>query len=187
MTAEFRRRVLFSSAPEAPGGAAAAVGEGEGETGTREELTDQLLRLRAEFDNYRRRVSREREEDRARLVAGLVTDLLPVLDALEGAVSAGAGDAAVARYQQGVKQILAQFRSVLEDEGIAEVPGAGTPFDPELHEAVETVDAPDASPGTILEVLQKGYRLGGRLLRAARVRVASRPPGSGQMDEEDER
>jgi molecular chaperone GrpE len=186
MSGELGGRICSASPPEAPGGAA-AVSEKEADSPGREELAEQLLRLRAEFDNYRKRISREREEDRSRLISGLVADLLPVLDALEGAVGAEAESETVARYQQGVSQLLEQFLAILQGAGLEEVPGCGGTFDPELHEAVETVKAVDRDPGTILEVLQKGYLLGGRLLRAARVRVSARPTGSEEEDMKEER
>lgn len=137
-----------------------------------ENLQDRLLRLRAEFDNYRRRIAREREEDRETTIRSFVSRLLPVLDALEGALQAPTTGEAEA-FRQGVAQIHSALLSVLEAEGIEEVPGEGRPFDPNLHEAVGQIESPGAEPGSVVDVTRKGYRMKDRLIRPALVRVAA--------------
>lgn len=140
---------------------------------SREELVDGFLRLQSEFENYRRRVRRERERDRAMAGRDLVAALLPVLDALDAAVAMPARGGEDG-YRRGVAQIHGQLLGILAEAGLEEVPGAGRPFDPELHEAVAAVEADGGEPGTVAAVAQKGYLYRGELLRPARVRVIRR-------------
>lgn len=146
----------------------------EGSSGTESKevgVEDQLLRLRAEFDNYRKRMQRERDEDRTRALARQAAAVLPVLDALERAVQTPATGEAIP-YQEGVERIRVQMAGILEELGLTEVPGVGVEFDPSLHEALATDVESDQPAGIVLEVLQKGYRLGDHLIRPARVRVS---------------
>ena len=142
-----------------------ASAEAEAET----HLND-LKRLAAEFENYRKRVAREHEALSARAAERLVKELLPIVDDLERALEA-AEEHEEAKLEEGVRLVQRQLASVLEREGLAEIETNGK-FDPHVHEALLARPA-DAEEGTVVEVLQKGYRLGDRVLRPARVIVAA--------------
>jgi len=139
---------------------------------------DKFLRGAAEFDNYRKRVAREKEE-LARLTSErVVAALLPVLDNLDRALAAaethaGEQDALL----EGLKQIQSQFRRTLEQFGLQEVAvSTGHPFDPNLHEAISHVESDEHPEGAVLEQVQRGYKLADRLLRPARVVVSKGAP-----------
>jgi molecular chaperone GrpE len=134
-----------------------------------EELIDTLQRVKAEFDNFRKRAARDQEALVARAGERIVKELLPVLDDLERALEA-AEQHEEAKLEEGVKLVHRQLEQLLEREGLAPVETDGK-FDPHVHEALLT--QPSASEeGSVIEVLQKGYRLGDRVLRPARVVVA---------------
>ena len=134
-----------------------------------EELIDTLQRIKADFDNYRKRAARDQEALVARAGERIVKELLPVLDDLERALEA-AEEHEEAKLEEGVKLVHRQLEQLLEREGLAPVETDGK-FDPHVHEALLT--QPSASEeGSVIEVLQKGYRLGDRVLRPARVVVA---------------
>jgi len=134
-----------------------------------EELIDTLQRLQADFDNYRKRAARDQESLVARAGERVVKELLPILDDLERALEA-ADQHEEAKLEDGVKLVHRQLEQLLEKEGLAPVETDG-PFDPNVHEALLTQPS-DADEGSVIEVLQKGYRLGDRVLRPARVVVA---------------
>ena len=136
------------------------------------ELTDLLQRSAAEFDNYRKRVLREREEITARAAAALMEEMLPVLDAFELALQADTGDES---FVKGVEMISAQLRDLLTRHGLEPIPALGKQFDPNYHEALAREERTDVPDGRVIDELQRGYMLGGRVLRPARVRVAARP------------
>lgn len=142
-----------------------------------DQLKDQLLRTAAEFENFRKRAARERQEDRQYAVQSLLEKLVPVLDTFEmaaAAVPAGAeGPAAV--LKQGVDMIQGQLKGVLRDAGLQEVDCVGQPFNPAVAEAVSQVDAAGQPEGTVVQQLRKGYRLHERLVRPATVVVARAP------------
>jgi molecular chaperone GrpE len=142
-----------------------ASAEAEAET----HLND-LKRVAAEFENYRKRVAREQEALSTRAAERLVKELLPIVDDLERALEA-AEEHQEAKLEEGVRLVQRQLASVLEREGLAEIETGGK-FDPHVHEALLARPA-EAEEGSVLEVLQKGYRLGDRVLRPARVIVAS--------------
>jgi molecular chaperone GrpE len=135
------------------------------------EYLDSLQRERATFQNYRRRVEREREEQ-AQLASGrLLIRLLPVLDDFYRAMDA-IPDSERDEWFGGVALILRKFERLLQDEGVTEIEALGQPFDPNFHEAIGVDPATDAESGTITAVMQRGYRRGERVLRPAMVRVA---------------
>jgi len=136
----------------------------------RDEYLDSLRRLKAEFDNFRKRTARESAAQSARASEALVKELLPVLDDLERALIA-AEDHEEAKLEDGVRLVYRALADVLARAGLAEIETDGA-FDPHVHEALLTQPADDAEPGTVVQVLQKGYRLGDRVLRPARVVVA---------------
>ena len=129
-----------------------------------------LKRLAAEFENYRKRAAREQQALSTRATEGLVKELLPIVDDLERALEA-AEDHQEAKLEEGVRLVHRQLASVLEHEGLAEIETNGK-FDPHVHEAL-LAQPSDADEGSVIEVLQKGYRLSDRVLRPARVVVAA--------------
>jgi len=147
--------------------------------GERQELIDQMARRQADFDNYRKRLERERGESYNRIVADVAAELLPVVDnlrrALDAEASVEAGESKEFRnFLHGVELISKQLDSVLESMGIEPVESVGYPFDPHFHEAVATEQTEEFEPDTVTIELQRGYRLGDKLLRPAMVKVASR-------------
>lgn len=135
------------------------------------EYLDSLQRERAAFQNYRRRVERERAEQ-AQVIAGeLLLKLLPTLDDFYRAMDAvPAGERN--QWFEGIALILRKFERFLAGEGVVEIEALGQPFDPALHEAVGVDHDSGAASGTVTAVVQRGYRLGDRVLRPALVRVA---------------
>jgi molecular chaperone GrpE len=137
----------------------------------RDEYLADLQRVAAEFENYRKRVARDQESLAARAHERLVKELLPVLDDLERALEA-AEEHEEAKLEQGVRLVQRELREALAGEGLVEIETNGR-FDPHVHEALLSQPS-DEDEGSILEVLQKGYRLGDRVLRPARVVVSQR-------------
>ena len=137
----------------------------------RDEHLNDLKRVAAEFENYRKRVLRDQESLVARAHERLVKELLPVLDDLERALAA-AEQHEEAKLEEGVRLVHRELAAALEREGLAEIETNGV-FDPHVHEALLSQPSSDQAEGTVLEVVQKGYRLGDRVLRPARVVVAA--------------
>ena len=142
----------------------------------RDGLVDALQRLQAEFANFKKRTAREHEALVVRAHERLVKDLLPVLDDLGRALEAAEAHEE-AKLEEGVRLVHRQLADTLAKEGLAEIETEG-PFDPHVHEALLTQPS-DEDEGSILEVIQKGYRLGDRVLRPARVVVAADEPSDG--------
>jgi len=138
-------------------------------------VRDIYLRKLAEFDNFRKRVEREREDIRLAGVEEIVRELLPVLDNFERALQHAEDDSGA--FQQGVEMIAKQLWDTLERRGVKELNPVGKPFDPELHEAVQRVEDGQHPPGTVAWVMLKGYIMGDRLVRPAMVGVAVEPTG----------
>lgn len=134
------------------------------------ELEDQLLRKMAEFDNYRRRTTREKEEIGQTARMKCVGELLPVLDNFERAMQVGCTDE---NFLKGVKMILDNMVAAFTKMGVEEIPAEGQVFDPELHYAVSRVENPDLGANTVAAVMQKGYRMGDKVIRHAMVAVAN--------------
>ena len=139
----------------------------------RDEHLNDLKRVAAEFENYRKRVLRDQESLVARAHERLVKELLPVLDDLERALVA-AEEHEEAKLEEGVRLVHRELDAALAREGLAEIETNGK-FDPHVHEALLSQPS-EAEEGAVLEVVQKGYRLGDRVLRPARVVVAAPPP-----------
>jgi molecular chaperone GrpE len=139
----------------------------------RDQYLDALQRLKAEFDNYRKRTAREQSELHARASERLLKELLPILDDLERAlVSAELHEEA--KLEEGVRLVHRALADALRREGLEEI-GTDGPFDPHVHEALLSQPS-EAEEGTVIDVVQKGYTLGDRVLRPARVVVAGPPP-----------
>ena len=148
------------------------------------EAQDALARRQADFENYRKRIERERHELNNRVVADVAKKLLPVLDnltrALDAERSMEASESPEFRhFLHGVELISKQLNDVLESFGIQTIPSVGERFDPHVHEAVVSEPSDEYEPDTVIEEMSRGYRIGDRLLRPAMVKVAARPPESG--------
>ena len=148
-------------------------------TRERDELLDNLIRLKAEFENYRKRMVREQTRILETAEAELVRKLLPVVDNLERAFANSGGLTEGAGLRKGVGMVLEQLLGVLEKEGLEVVDPEGEPFDPECHEAMMVVETNKCPEDTVLEVVQKGYRFNGLLLRPAMVKVSCPVSGTG--------
>ena len=158
-----------AASPELPADLAVAY---EKLLAEKQELYDRLLRKQAEFDNWRKRAQREREDFMAHAVADLVHALLPVLDGFDRALK-HRDQRVPEQFYEGMELIYRELFEVLSRAGLAPVETAGQVFDPHLHHAVETVEVPDAREQEIVEELQRGYKLKHRLLRPATVKVAA--------------
>ncbi len=163
-----------------PGESAEAAAPGEASDALeqfrrdKEDLTRTLLRLQADFDNYRKRIERDRAAESARAMAAVIEPLLPVLDGFERALAAHK-DPAYEDYRKGFELIYRRLQDSLSRLGLERVEAAGKPFDPHIHQAVERIVSDDHPDGMVLEELQAGYRFRDRVLRPAMVRVAVHP------------
>ncbi len=138
------------------------------------EATERMLRLQADWENYRRRTAAERLAEKERAAEGLVTNLLPVIDDIERAIEhAGVadGDTQFQQFVDGVSAVHAKMLGVLAKEGVEPVDPAGEAFDPLAHQAVGRVEDKDAYDETVAQVYQKGYRMGEKVIRTAMVTV----------------
>lgn len=160
-----------SEAEAAPSDDPLAVAQRE-----RDELMDQLLRARAEFDNYRKRVARDTEALRQRAAEALMFDLLTVIDNLDLALKYKDTDPSA--LAEGVGMVAKQMHDVLGRHGLKLIESVGKPFNPEVHEAVTQVPSNDVARDQVVEEFQKGYMLGGRVLRPSKVTVSSGPAES---------
>jgi molecular chaperone GrpE len=141
------------------------------------ENREQLVRMAADFENYRKRAAREKQDAVKFANESLLQKLVPVLDNFDmanAATSGSSGDAAQS-LQAGVNMILSQLRNVLVDAGLEEIDAGGKPFDPNFHEAVSQQETTDVPEGHVVQQLRKGYKLRERLLRPATVIVAKKP------------
>ena len=140
----------------------------------KQELTDTLVRRQADFENYRKRIERERHQDHHRGVEIFAERILPVLDAFGHALATDPGSAS-AEYRKGFELIERQLNDVLAKQGLVRMETAGKQFDPHFHHAIEQVETPDYAEGAIIGELQAGYLFHGKVLRPAMVRVATAP------------
>ena len=137
----------------------------------RDELYDRLLRTTAEFDNYRKRIDRERRDHADRAKEDLLQELLLVVDDFDRAITVDSGDDPNA-YRKGVELIHAKLIDLLRKQGVRPIEVIGKDFDPNLHQAVSHESTPDAREGEVIDELRRGYMIGERLLRPAMVKVA---------------
>ncbi len=133
---------------------------------------DDILRLRAEFDNYRKRTDRERIESAGRASVSLIKRLIPVIDDFDRAIEAALADEAAGKYAEGLVMIRAHFMKALEDEGVSVIEAEGVPFDPHSHEAIMQEPSDEYEDEHVIEVLRQGYRLGDTVLRPAMVKIS---------------
>ncbi len=150
----------------------------------REQLMDQLLRARAEFDNYRKRVNRDSEQTRKMAAEAIVRDLLPIMDNLELAVEhAGENTESGEGLREGVNMVLKQMRDVLTRHGLESIESHKAPFDPNVHEALMQTHSDEVPADHVAQVFQKGYKLGDRILRPAKVVVSQGPAQTAETGE----
>jgi molecular chaperone GrpE len=142
----------------------------------RDELRDSLLRRRAEFENYRRRVERDQGQAAVDAAADVLQRLVGTVDNLERALASGGSEATL---RQGVELTFRELSAALEAQGVTAIDPAGQRFDPTLHQALLHEPVPGLEEGTVAEVFRKGYTYKGRLLRPALVKVASGGPADG--------
>ena len=135
-----------------------------------EETEDRLKRVAAEFDNYKKRNAKERDGMYNSLVADIVSGLLPVVDNLENAANAETKDE---EYKKGIELVLKQFKDILASKGVEEIETVGKTFDPELHEAVSSVQDNTKDEKEIVQEYRKGYKIGDRVIRHSMVIVAN--------------
>ena len=140
----------------------------------KQELMNTLVRRQADFENYRKRIEKERQQERHRGVEELIEQLLPMLDAFDRALL-GHDDPANADYRKGFEMIRGQLWSALAKQGLERVQSVGKEFDPHLHHAIENVETAEHAPGLVVGELQPGYLFHGRVLRPAMVRVSAAP------------
>jgi molecular chaperone GrpE len=138
----------------------------------RDEYYDALLRKSAEFDNFRKRVERERQAQAESAAANMIEELLPLMDDLERALKAEAGSESVEAYRRGVELIQRQLGEILRKRGVRPVEALGQDFDPHYHQAVAHDAVEGTRDGEIIEEFRRGYLLGDRLLRPSMVKVA---------------
>ncbi len=158
----------------------AALAEREAES---KGLLDQLLRLKAEFENYRRRVDREKADLVRFGKAELLARLLPLYDLLltaHGHLQEHQADGKAKPLAEGMELIFKEFNRLFEAEGVRPMAAVGKPFDPHGQEALGAVETADQPDGSVVDELQRGYMLGDRVLRPAKVRIAKAPAGNGK-------
>jgi molecular chaperone GrpE len=146
------------------------------EAAKRAAFDDRLLRLQADFDNYRKRVQRERQEIVQRANEELIADLLPTLDHLDLAITAATTHGTDQVFVQGFQIVSDQFRAALKRFGLEHVDAHGQTFDPRMHEAISFVPSTEVPESTVIQQTRRGYRLGTKLLRPAQVMVSSGAP-----------
>ena len=140
----------------------------------RDDLKSTMVRRQADFENFKKRLERERHEEGQRGVARLAEHLLPVIDAFERALAAH-DNPAYENYRLGFELIYKQLTEALTKQGIQRIEAEGKQFDPHYHQAIERVETDEHADGAVIEVLQPGYVFHGRVLRPATVRVAAAP------------
>jgi molecular chaperone GrpE len=166
-----------NSSETAAGGTAVSEASGPGAElqklkAERDSLLDRLARAQAEFENARRRASKEQLDFRDYAAADSIKPLLPVLDSFERALQVKSEPA---DFRSGVELIYKQLQDALAKIGVKAIPAKGEQFDPHVHEAIEMVETSDAADHEVIEELQRGYKIKDRLLRPAMVKVAKNP------------
>lgn len=140
-----------------------------------EEQRNLYLRTLADFQNYRRRQSEEMERQRARLLESLMEGLLPILDNFERALQAAEATRELEPLLEGVRMTDRQVKALLARYDIHPIEAVGHPFDPNLHEAIQRVESEEYEDGIVIDEVERGYRMGERVLRPSKVIVAKRP------------
>jgi molecular chaperone GrpE len=172
------------AAPDSPPAAAPAAAPATPEEriaaleAEKADLRDRMLRVAAEFENWKKRARKEQADNEGKVREAVLRDMLEVIDNLDRATAATGGATDLQSVQQGIALVLRLFAQKLERYDVKALEAKGKPFDPRLHEAISQAPSADVPPGTVLTELQKGYKVGERLLRPAAVVVAIAPPAS---------
>ncbi len=169
MTKE-RKEQDQSQAPEKP-----SMDTSEQETIQAKESQDALLRLRADFENIKKRLEKDKVEAIKFANERLLIDILPIVDNLDRAMASLSEGHDPEKVKQGLEIAQKELHEVLEDYGVKVLQSVGEEFDPKFHEAVATVESADAKDGQVVDEIQRGYTLNGRLIRPSRVRIAKKP------------
>lgn len=164
--------------PSGDGAEASLVAELQKLKAEKEELMQTMIRRQADFENFKKRLERDRHEEGRRGVERLLLDLIPVLDGFDRAIEAHKAPA-YDEYRKGVDLIRKQLWDSIARHGVQRIDAAGKMFDPHLHQAIERLETADVPDGSIVEVFQDGYLFHGKVLRPAIVRVAVHPGESG--------
>lgn len=135
-----------------------------------DELNDRYKRVMAEFENYKKRSSKERETLYNSILGDIVEVFLPIVDNLENALKVETQDT---EYKKGIELVLKQFKDVLKTKGVEEIPAVGETFDPSLHEAVSSIQDSNKNAQEIVQEYRKGYKIGSRVIRHSMVVVAN--------------
>jgi molecular chaperone GrpE len=175
-----------AAAPEASDAAVIDVSIPRGDTGAapsgehveklqaeKQELMNMLVRRQADFENYRKRVEKERHQDRERGIELLIEKILPVLDAMDNALGAEHDAPGAEEYRKGFELIRRQLWDVLAKQGVSRIETTGKQFDPHFHHAIESIEGTEHAGGTVIGELQPGYLFHDRVVRPAMVRVAA--------------
>jgi molecular chaperone GrpE len=172
-----RREASEEELAEAEAAEEAREAEGPSAEEQLAELNERYVRLYAEFENYKKKSARDREELARYVREELVYDLMPSLDHLEIALQHAVEQEDSAGLKQGVEMTLRELYRTLEKYGLKSIEALGQPFDPEYHHAISQAERDDIEEGTVVEVFRKGYMLGDKVLRAAMVSVSRKPEG----------
>jgi molecular chaperone GrpE len=170
------------TAPETPALTAEQLAELQARAAKADENWERLVRTSADFDNFKKRAAREKQDAIKYATESLLQKIMPVLDNFEAALAAAQNSSAdsLKSLQDGVAMIHSQLKSTLTEAGLEEVDATGKPFDPNIHEAVSQQESAEVAEGTVLQQLRKGYKLRDRLLRPATVVVAKAPASEPQ-------
>jgi molecular chaperone GrpE len=170
------------SAPESPALTPEQLAELQARAAKADENWERLVRTSADFDNFKKRAAREKQDAIKYATESLLQKILPVLDNFEAALAAAQNSSAdsLKSLQDGVAMIHSQLKNTLTEAGLEEVDATGKPFDPNIHEAVSQQESAEVAEGIVLQQLRKGYKLRDRLLRPATVVVAKAPAAEPQ-------
>jgi molecular chaperone GrpE len=144
-------------------------------TAEKDQIQEQMLRTMADFQNFRKRSQQEQALNRQYATESVVLSLLPVLDNFERTVIAADNGANVDSIVSGVKAVEKQLRYIIEQQGVTRIKSVGEPFDASVHEALGTVPSEELEPDTVVDEIEPGYKMGEKIIRPARVRVAVKP------------
>ncbi len=149
-----------------------------------QETIARLQRVQADFENYKKRVARERDEEKRRAENEILLEIVPVYDGFERAFQAYQDDGDPDAFVEGMERVFAQFRDVLADRDVHPIDAEGQPFDPSRHEALMSTETDDHPPNTVVEAFERGYVRGEAVLRPSRVMVSRQPAASAETDTE---
>lgn len=158
----------------------------EGALAERDALHDRWIRTQAELENYRKRTQKEAQQNRRYQALPLARDLLPALDNLQRAIEAAETSRQIDELLEGIRMVSRQFDEILSRHAVEPIEAVDQPFDPNFHEAVQHVPSAEQPPMTVVQELERGYRLHDRVVRPSRVIVSSGPPQEKQESSQEE-